>query len=85
MDTVGNEDSTGMGTTPLSWLLWFVKETHFEAMCTSWGGLRFEVDLVALHFNQSATKSQRATTEARVCYYRTQKRGSPKVLVDPSV
>lgn len=51
-----------MGTTPLSWLLWFVKETHFEAMCTSWGGVRFEVDLVALHFNQSATKSQRATT-----------------------
>ena len=50
-----------MGTTPLSWLLWFVKETHFEAMCTSWG-VRFEVDLVALHFNQSATKSQRATT-----------------------
>ena len=38
MDTVGNEDSTGMGTTPLSWLLWFVKETNLEAPRPSWGG-----------------------------------------------
>lgn len=37
MDTVGNEDSTGMGTTPSSWLLWFFKETHLEATRPSWG------------------------------------------------